>query len=184
MDNEGHNLHIPVRMSAWGLFQKSTLVSFLLKFQAYKEIQTKNGIKNISKFNLQIRIKNWAQDNPSRIPLSSLRRRYRSHVWAAPSHHSSREGSQTAQGRCDTPRSWNENVTSTSSCSSTSDAVVIMYRKWPTSSKANITFFNVASHFKIQKQKTRQLGREESLKCTRATSRKCRCMSFARHCRI
>lgn len=60
---------------------------------------------------------------PSRIPLSSLRRRYRSHVWAAPSHHSSREGSQTAQGRCDTPRSWNENVTSTSSCSSTSDAV-------------------------------------------------------------
>ena len=56
---------------------------------------------------------------PSRIPLSLLRRRYRSHVWAAPSHHSSREGSQTAQGRCDTPRSWNENVTSTSSCSST-----------------------------------------------------------------
>ena len=41
------------------------------------------------------------------------------------------------------------------------------------------------SKFKSRKQaKTRQLGREESLKCTRATSRKCRCMLFARHCRI
>lgn len=155
MDNEGHNLHIPVRMSAWGLFQKSTLVSFLLKFQAYKEIHTKNGIKNISKFNLQIRIKNWAPDPISDPTIFTETKIPKPRLGCTKSSFITRRkpncpGPLWYSAKLKWKRDFNQFLFLNQRCCGGT-----MYRKWPTWSKANITF---STWHRISKFKSRNQG--------------------------